>query len=139
MSNAAGHVTTAVQLAAMPDDGKRYELVEGVLHVMSPAGRDHGRIAGRLLLRVGNHVEQHSLGETYAAETGFLIGRNPDTVRAPNVSFVARKRLSEFAGFGGFLPLAPAGARLRRGWPHLHDGSNSDCASLHLPFPNDQG
>lgn len=37
MSNATDRVTTAEQLAAMPDDGKRYELVEGVLQMMSPA------------------------------------------------------------------------------------------------------
>lgn len=75
--------------------------------MMSPAGRNHGRIAGRLFLRIGNHVEQNQLGETYAAETGFLIQRNPDTVRAPDVAFVALERLRDFAGHGGFLPLAP--------------------------------
>ncbi|MCO6458232.1 MAG: Uma2 family endonuclease [Pirellulaceae bacterium] len=105
------HITdqlfTAEQLAALPDDGKRYELVDGVLHMMSPAGRDHGRIAGRLFLRIANHVERNQLGETYAAETGFLLQRNPDTVRAPDVSFVSVERLRDFAGHGGFLPLAP--------------------------------
>ena len=37
--------TTAEQLLALPDDGWRYELVEGELRRMSPAGQEHGRIA----------------------------------------------------------------------------------------------
>ena len=32
------------------------------------------------------------LGTTYAAETGFLLSRNPDTVRAPDVAFVRAGR-----------------------------------------------
>lgn len=107
MSNTSDQLTTAEQLAARPDDGNRYELVDGVLRMMSPAGNRHGRIAARLLVRITNHVEQHDLGETYAAETGFLIQRSPDTVRAPDVAFVAGGRLEEFAGQIGYLPLAP--------------------------------
>ncbi len=106
MSNTTDHVT-AEQLAARPDDGNRYELVDGVLRMMSPAGSRHGRIAARLLVRIANHVEQHLLGATYAAETGFLIQQNPDTVRAPDVAFVASDRLQEYADHVGYLPLAP--------------------------------
>jgi Uma2 family endonuclease len=107
MSNATDRTMTAEQLAALPDDGKRYELVEGVLHMMSPAGNRHGRIAAKLLRRIGVFVEQHKLGETYAAETGFLIQQSPDTVRAADVSFVVRDRLLGFADQVGFLPIAP--------------------------------
>jgi Uma2 family endonuclease len=98
---------TAEELASLPDDGSRRELLNGVLHMMSPAGGRHGRIAGKLSLRVGNHVELHSLGHTFAAETGYLLGRNPDTVRAPDVSFVSHTRLGEFVDYPGYLPLAP--------------------------------
>jgi Uma2 family endonuclease len=98
---------TAEELATMPDNGKRWELVDGVLHMMSPAGGRHGRIAGKLFLRIGNHVERKKLGATFAAETGFLLRRNPDTVRAPDVSFVSRERLGDLADYPGFLPLAP--------------------------------
>lgn len=98
---------TAKQLAAMPDNGRRCELVEGVLHMMSPAGGRHGRIADKLSRRIGNHVEQKKLGETFAAETGFLLQRNPDTVRAADVSFVSHERLRDLADYPGFLPMAP--------------------------------
>ncbi|MCO6456743.1 MAG: Uma2 family endonuclease [Pirellulaceae bacterium] len=100
-------VTTAEQLAAMPDDGQRYELQEGILHMMSPAGFRHGQVAARLLSRISTYVENHDLGVALAAETGFLLRHDPDTVLAPDVSFVARDRLREFGDHAGYLPLAP--------------------------------
>lgn len=98
---------TADELLTMPENGRRYELVEGELHMMSPAGGRHGRIALKLARRLGDHVEQHGLGETFAAETGFLLQRDPDTVRAPDVAFVSRERLGNRANDPGYLPLAP--------------------------------
>jgi Uma2 family endonuclease len=106
MSNTTGYCT-AEHLASLPDDGNRYELVEGVLHMMSPAGGRHGRVAAKLLLRIGNYVELHKLGSTFAAETGFLIERDPDTVRAADVSFVSHTRLAGQADHPGYLPVAP--------------------------------
>lgn len=107
MSNTTDHVTTAEQLASMPEDGKRYELVDGVLRMMSPAGSEHGRIAAELLLQIGQYAKQHKLGRTYAAETGFLIQRDPDTVLAPDASFVPHDRLAGLGGQRGYLPLTP--------------------------------
>lgn len=99
--------TTAAQLAALPDDGKRYELVGGELRMMSPAGHEHGRIAMQIGTMLNQHVRANRLGYVYAAETGFLLSRSPDTVRAPDVAFVRQDRLTEFADYQGFLPLAP--------------------------------
>lgn len=99
--------STAEQLARLPSDGKRYELVEGVLKMMSPAGGRHGRIAGRVFKLLVNHVDEHELGYAFAAETGFMISREPDTVRAPDAAFVNRARMSEVEDDSGFLPFAP--------------------------------
>ncbi len=100
-------ITTAEQLLSLPDDGNRYELVGGVLSMMSPAGSEHGRIAGRIFLRLASHVEQHQLGETYAAVTGFRLSESPDTVRAADAAFVSHQRLNEAVPTRGYLALAP--------------------------------
>ena len=73
--------------------GKRYELVAGELRVMSLAGWRHGKIALRLGARLAAFVDEHDLGIVFGAETGFRLANNPDTVRAPDVSFVAKTNL----------------------------------------------
>lgn len=101
------HVKTAEELALMPDDGKRHELIEGVLSVMSPAGGRHGRITMRINKLLAIHVDDNKLGATFAAETGFRIGVNPDTVRAPDGAFVRRERMDALDDDTGYLPFAP--------------------------------
>lgn len=91
------YAMTAEQLLQLPSGRWRYELIKGVLRQMTPAGRAHGRIAARLGTSLGAFVDRHGLGETYAAETGFVLGRSPDTVRAPDASFVSAGRLEVIA------------------------------------------
>lgn len=98
---------TAEQLAAMQDDGQCYELVDGELLIMSPAGNEHGQIAAVLCTHVGSHILNHKLGTSFAAETGFLIGRNPDTVRAPDFAFITQQRMDEVGPVAGYWPGAP--------------------------------
>lgn len=96
--------TTAEELLAIPRDGWRYELVDGGLRRMSPAGQEHGRIAMNFGSQLARFVRERSLGVVFAAETGFLLRRNPDTVRAPDVAFVTAARVSTA---DGFFPGAP--------------------------------
>ncbi|MGH3144438.1 MAG: Uma2 family endonuclease [Rubrobacter sp.] len=99
--------TTAEELLGMPDDGFRYELVRGDLRRMPPAGSEHGAVAmnaGRLL---GNHVKANKLGQVYAAETGFRLSSDPDTVRAPDAAFVSRERAERAGQVAGYWPGTP--------------------------------
>lgn len=98
---------TADELLLLKEDGCRYELIEGQVIKMSPAGSEHGRIADRISRRMGNFIEQNNLGQTYAAETGFKIASDPDTVRAPDAAFVSHGRLATVEDTHGYLPLAP--------------------------------
>jgi len=86
---------TAEDLLQMPRDDWRHELVEGVLHRMPPPGFEHGSLAGQLGGLLFAHVRQHDLGRVLAAETGFQIASDPDTVRAPDVAFVTHERLRQ--------------------------------------------
>ncbi|HWQ34136.1 MAG TPA: Uma2 family endonuclease [Blastocatellia bacterium] len=98
---------TADELLQMPDDGFRYELVKGELHRMPPTGGEHGKISLRLGSMIAWHVRQHKLGVTFAAETGFLIATDPDTVRAPDASFIRQDRIPESGIPKGYIPGAP--------------------------------
>ena len=91
----------------MPDDGLRYELVKGELVKLAPAGSEHGDLAMRVGWRLGQYVENHNLGKVFAAETGFRIASNPDTVRAPDVAFISKGRVEEAGLVEGYWPGAP--------------------------------
>jgi Uma2 family endonuclease len=96
---------TAEQLLDMGDIG-RCELVRGEIVRIPLAEFEHGDIAGELFYLVKQFVSTRKLGKVYAAETGFIIARNPDTVRAADVAFV-RKDSVPSSPVRGFFPQAP--------------------------------
>ena len=98
---------TAEELFARPDDGRRCELVEGELIPMTPAGARHGAIAFRIARLLDEFVEAHDLGVGGAAEPGFILRREPDVVRAPDVAFVARTRIPATGIPTSYWPFAP--------------------------------
>lgn len=98
---------TAEELLRLPDDGMRHELVKGELREMPPAGNEHGYLALRIASRLERHVDANKLGRVYAAETGFKIASDPDTVRAPDAAFVSRERVEKVGRVAGFWPGAP--------------------------------
>jgi Uma2 family endonuclease len=103
----ATHVT-AEDVANLEDDGYRYDLLAGDLIRVSPAGFRHGQLAAELARRLGNYLTDHpELGVVVGAETGFRLGRNPDTVLGPDAAVVRRDRLPTAQERVGFLELAP--------------------------------
>lgn len=100
-------LTTIEDLEQISDDECRYDLIQGKLIRMAPAGWSPGRIAAKIAKIVGNFVAEHDLGEVGAAETGFILSRDPDVLLAPDVSFIRSDRLPDDEGSLGFLALAP--------------------------------
>lgn len=72
---------------------KRYGLVGGELIEMASAGGPRGRVAIKLSWRLAPFITEHSLGESFAAETRFHLAHDPGTVLAPDFSFVSEARL----------------------------------------------
>jgi Uma2 family endonuclease len=98
---------TADELLAMPDDGMRRELVLGELRVMMAPGFRHGRVAARIGGLLLKHADATGCGVTVAAETGFLLARDPDTVRAPDAAFIVKDRVDAVGDTAKYWPGAP--------------------------------
>jgi len=71
--------------------------------MMTPAGFEHGCIVVAITSPLGHFVKQNALGRVTGAETGFQISSNPDTVRAPDVGFVCRRRIPDTPVKGFFV------------------------------------
>lgn len=106
-----GEVTTPPLLTAddverisLPD--KQVELVRGHLVVRDPPGTLHGAIAANLAYQLEAFVRRRDLGLVFAQDTGFKIAADPDTVRGPDVAFVAHGRLDQIP-LRGYAALAP--------------------------------
>jgi len=87
MTTRTSTLLSAEEFAGLGDIGLA-ELIRGRVVYLTKPKPKHGRIAMRFGRVIGNFVERHKLGEVYAAETGYVIEHNPDSVRAPDVSFV---------------------------------------------------
>lgn len=85
--------------------GRRYELVRGELFEVVTSGR-HGEIQGKgySLLQAWNESVEAGVVST---DWGFMLERGPDTVRGPDVAFVARGRITQAQRDRGFPPIAP--------------------------------
>ncbi len=61
---------------------------------MEPTGFLHGQVAARVCRLLDEHVSANGLGVVVGAETGFVLARDPDTVRAPDAAFVRAERVT---------------------------------------------
>lgn len=93
-------------LMAPAETGTRFELVRGELVEIAPAGDRHGSISFTIAAILWTYARGKDLGEGYTADTGFILRRDPDTVRAPDVAFVIKERVVSGTR-EGFVPVAP--------------------------------
>jgi Uma2 family endonuclease len=98
---------TAEELFDLPADDYKYELVAGELIRMAPTGGEHGVLTVRIGRILDEYVEAHDLGICSGAETGFILRRAPDIVRAPDAAFIAKARIPETGIPKTYWPFAP--------------------------------
>jgi Uma2 family endonuclease len=98
---------TADDLLRLPDDGYQYELVEGRLIRMSPASYKSSLVGGNVHAAMHHYVKQHRLGICAPADGAMRLATDPDTVRAPDISFVRAERVPPGPLPPGFWPVAP--------------------------------
>ena len=83
----------AEDLYRLPDDGLIHELVRGRLISEPLAGARHGRICSNVNFVLQSWARETGAGVVYTCDTGFVLERDPDTVRGPDVAFVSAHRL----------------------------------------------
>jgi Uma2 family endonuclease len=98
---------TAEDLYDLPLDDVRAELVRGDLVCEPPAGFEHGVRTTEIGYYLRRFIEDHPIGVICGAETGFVLFRNPDTVRAPDAAFVTRERAERFVEKEKYFEGAP--------------------------------
>jgi Uma2 family endonuclease len=96
----------AEDLLHLSDDDQRYELVEGWLFSEPPPSHLHGLLQARVGSLLAGFARSTGAGAVYSG-SGFLLAREPDTVRAPDVAFVRRDRVESVGRTGTYFPGAP--------------------------------
>jgi len=85
---------TVVDLDLMPDDGNRYEVIEGELLVSRAPGLAHQRVSRNLLVIISRYLEQYPIGEVLATP-GVMLSELSGVI--PDLIFISNERRSGIA------------------------------------------
>jgi len=87
---------TAREFEQFPDDPFwRHELVRGRVVREPPPGAEHGSVAANLAHLLLQFIEPRGLGAVRVG-SGYILARDPDTVRGPELSFVRREHVGGY-------------------------------------------
>jgi Uma2 family endonuclease len=105
---------------ALPDDGRRYEILDGELNVTAAPNRAHQWVILRLAVALHAYVTSQRLGEIYTAPFDVILAET--TIVQPDIIFVANERLTIFSDRGvdgaptlAIEVLSPSTAHVDRG------------------------
>lgn len=82
---------TYADYARLPDDGQRYEVIDGVLYMTPAPGTEHQGVSARLVTFLMLHVELQGQGRVFAAPTDVELA--PGFVVQPDVLVISADRL----------------------------------------------
>ena len=115
----AVNLLTYDDYVALPNDGKRYEILDGELFVTAAPSRNHQRVVLTLAMSLEMHARSHNLGEVDIAPFDTIL--SDLNVAQPDIIFVAIDRMPSFSnrGFEGaptlvIEVLSPSTARIDR-------------------------
>jgi Uma2 family endonuclease len=74
---------------------------------MAPAGGEHSWISARVIEALTHTARATGAGVVLSSDCGFVLGRDPDVVRAPDAAFVRKERLPGGRPPKGFIEGAP--------------------------------
>lgn len=97
---------TAAEFAGMKLDG-RYELVRGELVEMVRPKPRHGVICKNIVFLLETWVRNGAGGIVFGNDAGIITERDPDSVRGPDVFYVAKDRWPADASLDDWLEFPP--------------------------------
>lgn len=86
---------TYEDLVQLPDDGNRYEIIDGELYVTPAPSRRHAEVVARLFALLFNFVRARRLGRVYTAPVDVKLARH--RIVQPDILFIKQDRLSVFS------------------------------------------
>jgi Uma2 family endonuclease len=75
----------------LPDDGKQYQIIDGILYVTPAPGRPHQGTSGNLYSILRPHILGGSLGELYFAPFDVILDES--TIVQPDILFIDHERI----------------------------------------------
>jgi Uma2 family endonuclease len=95
---------TSADLELMPDDGKRYEIIEGELYVSRAPGYEHQFTCTKLSYYLVEWNDRSNLGIVLGAP-GIIFADDDDVI--PDIIWISRKRFASGTDKAGHLVIAP--------------------------------
>ncbi len=106
----SGRWLTVADLAVfptqLPSGPVEYELDRGKLVILTPHGPIHGHCQARISCEISLQRAKPDYGAAFT-RVGFVASRNPDTVFAPDVAFVAKSKFPIQESPEGYLETVP--------------------------------
>ena len=102
----AAKLMTAEEFWLLPETEMRRSLVRGEVEETMPPGARHGTIAIAFAMFLRQWAQEHQAG-VIGGESGFILARDPDVVRGPDVYFVRAERVPADGVPEAFWHLAP--------------------------------
>jgi Uma2 family endonuclease len=81
---------TFEQFRQLPNDGKRYELIHGEVHLTPAPNTRHQSVVHNLDISLGPYVQKNKLGEVWEAPLDVRLGA--DTALQPDLIFISNAR-----------------------------------------------
>ena len=94
-------------LYRLPDDGTRYELLAGSLLCEPRPGALHGLVVTSVAVVLAEWARAGDTGVVLTGDAGFILERDPDTVRGPDVAWISRARFEAVGPVRTAFPGAP--------------------------------
>lgn len=83
---------TLEEFARLPKDGACHEMNAGELLTLPPPKPLHSRLTRAIFLKIQTALGPRGLDEAFQ-EAGYILSRNPLTIRQPDISVISRERI----------------------------------------------